>query len=61
MGGLRGQTLTTQEGYKMTETKKNETAVREYDGDKDDLSRFITAYNRQYQAGPCVKKRKQTS
>jgi len=61
MGGLRGQTLTTQEGYKMTEAKKNGTAVREDGAEKDDLSRFITAYNRQYQAGPCVKKRKETS
>ena len=45
----------------MTETKKTELTVREYDWQRDDLARFITAYNGQYTAGPDPKRRKQTS
>jgi len=45
----------------MSTNKKSELTVREYDWEKDDLSRLITAYNRQFSAELDPKQKKQTS
>ena len=45
----------------MGTNKKSDLTVRQYDWNKDDLSRLVTAYNRQFGVEPDPRQKKQTS